>query len=42
VAWAEQVAQMVSRMARIPVRSEWVGILDFQTRIPKALAKRMA
>jgi Pyridoxamine 5'-phosphate oxidase len=41
-AWAEQVAQMVPRMARIAVRPEWVGILDFQTRFPEALAKRMA
>jgi hypothetical protein len=41
-AWAEQVAKMVPRMARIAVRPEWVGILDFQTRFPEALAKRMA
>ena len=41
-AWTEQVAQMVPRMARIAVRPAWVGILDFQTRFPAALAKRMA
>ena len=40
-AWTEQVSQMVPRMARIAVRPEWVGILDFQTRFPAALAKRM-
>jgi hypothetical protein len=41
-AWTEQVAQMLPRSARIAVRPEWVGILDFQTRFPAALAKRMA
>jgi hypothetical protein len=40
-AWTEQVAQMLPRTARIAVRPEWVGILDFQTRFPAALAKRM-
>jgi hypothetical protein len=41
-AWTEQVSQMLPRMARIAVRPEWVGILDFQTRFPAALAKRMS
>lgn len=41
-AWAEQVGQMVPRMARIAVRPNWVRILDFQTRFPSALARRMA
>jgi len=40
-AWTDQVSQMLPRMARIAVRPEWVGILDFQTRFPEALAKRM-
>jgi hypothetical protein len=40
-AWADQVSQMLPRMARIAVRPDWVGILDFQTRFPAALAKRM-
>ena len=41
-AWTAQVAQMRPRMARIAVRPAWVGILDFQTRFPEALAKRMS
>ena len=40
-AWAENVSQMLPRTARIAVRPDWVGILDFQTRFPKALARRM-
>lgn len=40
-AWTEQVSQMLRRSARIAVRPAWVGILDFQTRFPEALAKRM-
>ena len=41
VAWTDQVSQMLPRTARIAVRPEWVGILDFQTRFPEAFAKRM-
>jgi hypothetical protein len=41
-AWTEQVSQMLLRSARIAVRPKWVGILDFQTRFPEALAKRIA
>ena len=41
-AWTEQVSQMLPRTARIAVRPAWVGILDFQTRFPEALAKRMS
>ena len=41
-AWTAQVAQMFPRMARIAVHPAWVGLLDFQTRFPAALAKRMA
>lgn len=35
-AWAKQVSGMVSRMARITVRPEWAGVLDFETRFPSA------
>jgi hypothetical protein len=42
VAWTEQVSRMLPRTARIAVRPVWVGILDFQTRFPEALAKRMS
>ena len=41
VTWTEQVAQMLPCSARIAVRPDWVGILDFQTRFPEALARRM-
>jgi hypothetical protein len=32
-----QIDQPGTRMARIAVRPEWVGVLDFQTRMPSAL-----
>ena len=41
-AWVEQVGQLLSQAGRIAVRPEWVSIIDFQTRFPSALAKRMA
>ena len=37
-AWIQQVRQTVTRMVRIRVRPEWVGILDFQARFPSALS----
>jgi PPOX class probable F420-dependent enzyme len=40
--WVEQVGQMFSQMARISVTPQWVGILDFQTRFPSAIAAAMA
>jgi Pyridoxamine 5'-phosphate oxidase len=40
-AWTEQVSQLLPQAARIAVRPDWVGILDFQERFPSALAKRM-
>ena len=40
-AWTDQVSQMLPRTARIAVRPDWVGILDFQARFPAAMAKRM-
>src|SRR5579871_2230087 len=36
-AWVAQLSSMVSRMARIAIRPEWAGLLDFQTRFPSAL-----
>ena len=36
--WLSQVRTMVSSMVRITVTPEWVGLLDFQTRFPSALA----
>jgi hypothetical protein len=35
--WIRQLGGMVSRMARITIKPEWVGLLDFQTRFPSAL-----
>lgn len=37
-AWLNQLRSMVSSMVRITVKPEWVGLLDFETRFPSALA----
>jgi len=37
-AWLSQLRGIVSSMVRITVAPEWVGLLDFQTRFPSALA----
>jgi hypothetical protein len=36
-AYLAQIDQPGTRMARIAVRPAWVGVLDFQTRMPSAL-----
>ena len=36
--WLGQLKTMVSSMVRITITPEWVGLLDFQTRFPSALA----
>jgi Pyridoxamine 5'-phosphate oxidase len=36
--WLARLRGMVSSMVRITVTPEWVGLLDFQTRFPSALA----
>ena len=36
--WLGQLRGMISSMVRITVTPEWVGLLDFQTRFPSALA----
>jgi len=36
--WLSQLRTMVSSMVRITVTPEWVGLLDFETRFPSALA----
>lgn len=36
--WLAQLRTLVSSMVRITVTPEWVGLLDFQTRFPSALA----
>jgi PPOX class probable F420-dependent enzyme len=41
-AWVEQARTMFPQMIRIAVRPEWVGILDFETRMPSAIAAAMS
>jgi len=36
--WLKQLRTLVSSMVRITITPEWVGLLDFQTRFPSALA----
>lgn len=36
--WLAQLRGMIPSMVRIKVTPEWVGLLDFQTRFPSALA----
>ena len=36
--WLAQLQTMVPSMVRITITPEWVGLLDFQTRFPSALA----
>lgn len=40
-AWVGQATQMFRQMARITIRPEWVGFLDFQSRFPSAIEKAM-
>jgi hypothetical protein len=37
-AWLGQLRTMITSMVRITVTPEWVGLLDFKTRYPSALA----
>lgn len=37
-AWLDQLRTLISSMVRITVTPEWVGLLDFETRFPSALA----
>ena len=39
--WADQVGQMMDQTGRIAVRPNWATVLDFETRFPQALARRM-
>ena len=36
-AYLGQIDDPITRMARIAVRPAWVGLMDFQTRMPSAL-----
>jgi len=37
-AWLSQLRTLISSQVRITITPEWVGLLDFQTRFPSALA----
>lgn len=41
-AWVEQAARLSRRTARIGVRPTWVDVLDFETRLPAGVARRLA
>lgn len=38
--WLGQLRSMISSMVKITITPEWVGLLDFQSRFPSALASR--
>jgi hypothetical protein len=40
-AWVERMGQMTDRMARIATRPTWVNVLDFETRFPNGMTRRM-
>jgi PPOX class probable F420-dependent enzyme len=37
----EQMERMSDRSARIAIRPNWVGVLDFETRFPSGMTRRM-
>jgi general stress protein 26 len=41
-AWVEQMGPLFTQMARLTIRPEWVGTMDFATRFPSAVEKAMA
>lgn len=40
-AWTERMARMADQMARIALRPTWVEVLDFETRFPSGITRRM-
>jgi hypothetical protein len=38
----EQVARLSPRTARIAIRPTWVDVLDFETRLPGGLTRRLS
>ncbi len=40
-AWLDNLGPICPQMARVFIRPEWVGILDFQTRFPSAIERAM-
>ena len=41
-AWVEQATRISPEQARIAIRPTWVDVLDFETRLPAGMARRMA
>lgn len=41
-AWIEQVTRVSPRTARIGVRPTWVDVIDFETRLPGGMVRRLA
>ena len=41
-AWVARMAGMTDRSARIAIRPTWVGVLDFKTRFPSGMTRRMS
>lgn len=37
--WVEQIRGRSPQMVRIAITPEWVGVLDFETRLPRTLAE---
>ena len=40
-AMVEQMERMSARSARIAIRPTWAGVLDFETRFPSGMTRRM-
>jgi hypothetical protein len=38
-AWLQQVSALIQTMVRIAIKPEWVGIIDFETRLPSAVER---
>jgi hypothetical protein len=38
----EQAARLSPRFARIAIRPTWVDVLDFETRLPGGIARRLS
>jgi hypothetical protein len=41
-AWVEQAARLSPQTVRIAVRPTWVDVLDFETRLPGGMVRRLA
>jgi hypothetical protein len=40
-AWVEQSARLSAQMVRIAIRPAWVDVLDFETRLPGGMVRRL-